>query len=126
MGSRKGIWSRRRLLATSSKGSTTASGRPTGTSDSRPTKWKRTRIERGGGSANFTQRDGALAHSSPGIGCQRGSLFKPGESSHVSSRSLIMSEHHATIDWKRETADFDYETYNRDHDWTFDAGATVR
>ena len=37
-----------------------------------------------------------------------------------------MSEHHATIDWKRETADFDYETYNRDHDWTFDAGVTVR
>ena len=37
-----------------------------------------------------------------------------------------MSEHHATIDWKRETADFAYETYNRDHDWTFDAGVTVR
>ena len=37
-----------------------------------------------------------------------------------------MSEHHATIDWKRLTADFAYETYNRDHDWTFDAGVTVR
>jgi organic hydroperoxide reductase OsmC/OhrA len=37
-----------------------------------------------------------------------------------------MSEHHATIDWKRETPDFAYETYNRDHDWTFDAGVTVR
>ena len=37
-----------------------------------------------------------------------------------------MSEHHATIDWKRETPDFDYETYNRDHDWQFDAGITVR
>lgn len=37
-----------------------------------------------------------------------------------------MSEHHATIDWKRETPDFAYETYSRDHEWTFDAGITVR
>lgn len=37
-----------------------------------------------------------------------------------------MSEHKATIDWKRETPDFTYESYNRDHDWTFDAGVTVR
>ena len=37
-----------------------------------------------------------------------------------------MSEHHATIDWKRETPDFAYEIYNRDHDWQFDAGVTVR
>jgi organic hydroperoxide reductase OsmC/OhrA len=37
-----------------------------------------------------------------------------------------MSEHRATIEWKRETPDFAYETYNRDHDWRFDAGITVR
>lgn len=37
-----------------------------------------------------------------------------------------MSEHKATVDWKRSTPDFAYETYNRDHDWTFDAGVTVR
>src|SRR3954471_10336730 len=37
-----------------------------------------------------------------------------------------MSEHRATLDWKRETPDFAYETYNRDHDWAFDAGITVR
>ena len=37
-----------------------------------------------------------------------------------------MSEHQVTIDWKRETTDFAYETYNRDHDWKFDAGVTVR
>jgi len=37
-----------------------------------------------------------------------------------------MSEHTVTIDWKRETPDFAYETYNRDHDWTFDAGIQVR
>jgi len=37
-----------------------------------------------------------------------------------------MSEHQVTIDWKRETPDFAYETYNRDHDWRFDAGVTVR
>ena len=37
-----------------------------------------------------------------------------------------MSEHTATIEWCRETPDFAYETYNRDHDWSFDAGITVR
>jgi organic hydroperoxide reductase OsmC/OhrA len=37
-----------------------------------------------------------------------------------------MSEHKATIDWKRETPDFAYETYNRDHSWSFDASITVR
>lgn len=36
-----------------------------------------------------------------------------------------MSEHRAEINWKRTTPDFSYETYNRDHDWTFDAGITV-
>ena len=37
-----------------------------------------------------------------------------------------MSEHKVTVDWRRETPDFAYETYNRDHDWAFDAGVTVR
>ena len=37
-----------------------------------------------------------------------------------------MSEHKATIHWRRETPDFQYETYNRDHDWSFDAGVKVR
>jgi organic hydroperoxide reductase OsmC/OhrA len=37
-----------------------------------------------------------------------------------------MSEHKATIHWRRETPDFQYETYNRDHDWNFDAGIKVR
>jgi organic hydroperoxide reductase OsmC/OhrA len=37
-----------------------------------------------------------------------------------------MSEHKVTVDWKRETPAFAYETYNRDHDWAFDAGVTVR
>jgi organic hydroperoxide reductase OsmC/OhrA len=37
-----------------------------------------------------------------------------------------MSEHTVTIDWKRETPDFGYQSYNRDHDWIFDAGITVR
>jgi organic hydroperoxide reductase OsmC/OhrA len=37
-----------------------------------------------------------------------------------------MSEHKVTVDWKRETPDFAYESYNRDHDWSFDAGITVR
>ena len=35
-----------------------------------------------------------------------------------------MSEHHASISWKRTSADFTYETYNRVHEWRF-AHATV-
>jgi organic hydroperoxide reductase OsmC/OhrA len=35
-----------------------------------------------------------------------------------------MSEHRATIDWQRSSADFTYMTYNRAHDWRF-AAATV-
>ena len=35
-----------------------------------------------------------------------------------------MSEHRATIDWRRSSADFTYMTYNRAHDWRFTA-ATV-
>jgi organic hydroperoxide reductase OsmC/OhrA len=37
-----------------------------------------------------------------------------------------MSEHKVTVEWKRETPDFAYQNYNRDHNWTFDAGVTVR
>ena len=37
-----------------------------------------------------------------------------------------MSEHKATISWKRRTPDFAYKTYDRDHDWTFDGGVMVR
>jgi organic hydroperoxide reductase OsmC/OhrA len=37
-----------------------------------------------------------------------------------------MSEHKVTVAWKRETPDFSYANYNRDHDWAFDAGITIR
>jgi len=37
-----------------------------------------------------------------------------------------MSEHQVKVEWKRETPDFAYQSYNRDHDWTFDGGITVR
>ncbi len=36
-----------------------------------------------------------------------------------------MSEHRATIAWKRSSADFKYETYNRDHMWHIDGGIDV-
>src|SRR5215475_9417088 len=36
-----------------------------------------------------------------------------------------MSEHTATIEWRRDTPDFTYQGYNRDHEWRFDGGATV-
>jgi organic hydroperoxide reductase OsmC/OhrA len=36
-----------------------------------------------------------------------------------------MSEHLATITWKRSSADFTAQTYNRSHTWTFDSGVTV-
>lgn len=37
-----------------------------------------------------------------------------------------MSEHLATISWKRETENFDYKDYDRTHIWRFDNGAEVR
>jgi organic hydroperoxide reductase OsmC/OhrA len=37
-----------------------------------------------------------------------------------------LSQHVATIDWKRETEDFVYETYNRAHTWRFESGITVQ
>ncbi len=37
-----------------------------------------------------------------------------------------MSEHRVTVAWRRTSASFDYEAYNRDHSWSFDAGIQVR
>lgn len=36
-----------------------------------------------------------------------------------------MSEHKAHIKWKRESADFAYKNYNRDHEWDFGHGIVV-
>ncbi len=36
-----------------------------------------------------------------------------------------MSEHHATIRWTRESADFAYDTYNRSHEVVFKGGDIV-
>jgi len=36
-----------------------------------------------------------------------------------------MSTHIATIEWSRETSDFAYETYNREHLWRFDGGTAI-
>src|SRR5258706_12913368 len=36
-----------------------------------------------------------------------------------------MSEHKATISWKRTSPDFLASKYSREHTWTFDGGATV-
>lgn len=33
-----------------------------------------------------------------------------------------MSTHTATITWTRRSADFDFETYNREHEWSFESG----
>ena len=37
-----------------------------------------------------------------------------------------MSEHHATVQWKRTSPTFDIKTYNRDHAWTFKDGQVVQ
>lgn len=37
-----------------------------------------------------------------------------------------MSEHKASVNWKRETADFTYESYDRAHLWTFGGGSTLK
>jgi len=36
-----------------------------------------------------------------------------------------MSEHRATIKWKRGTETFDYPSYNRNHSWHFEGGIEV-
>ncbi len=36
-----------------------------------------------------------------------------------------MSEHRATVAWRRDSDDFSYEGYTRDHTWTFEGGTSV-
>lgn len=36
-----------------------------------------------------------------------------------------MNEHHATVRWRRASADFSYDTYNRAHEIAFKDGAVV-
>jgi organic hydroperoxide reductase OsmC/OhrA len=36
-----------------------------------------------------------------------------------------MSEHRVTVDWRRGSAEFSYETYPRAHTWTFAGGVEV-
>ena len=36
-----------------------------------------------------------------------------------------MSLHRVDLKWARHTADFVYETYSRDHTWTFDNGVVI-
>ena len=36
-----------------------------------------------------------------------------------------MSLHNVALQWNRQTEDFKYETYSRDHTWTFDNGVVV-
>jgi organic hydroperoxide reductase OsmC/OhrA len=36
-----------------------------------------------------------------------------------------MSKHEATVRWQRGEAEFRYESYVRDHTWTFGSGSTV-
>ena len=36
-----------------------------------------------------------------------------------------MSEHHATIAWRRHSEDFSYDTYDRTHQWAFPGGQSL-
>jgi len=36
-----------------------------------------------------------------------------------------MSEHHATVSWRRQSPDFTYQSYNRAHEWRFDDNVVV-
>ena len=36
-----------------------------------------------------------------------------------------MSEHRATVSWKRSSSDFTYDSYNRSHSWRFEGGQEV-
>lgn len=37
-----------------------------------------------------------------------------------------MSEYRVTVSWRRTSAGFSYEEYNREHTWSFDAGFQVK
>jgi len=37
-----------------------------------------------------------------------------------------MSEHRATIIWNRDSDDFSYEAYSRDHTWEFENGVNIQ
>ena len=37
-----------------------------------------------------------------------------------------MSEHRATVSWSLGSAKFTYDSYSRDHDWSFEGGVEVR
>ena len=37
-----------------------------------------------------------------------------------------MTEYRVSVSWKRTSAGFTYEEYNREHTWSFDAGIQVR
>jgi organic hydroperoxide reductase OsmC/OhrA len=41
------------------------------------------------------------------------------------AKECPMGEHHASVHWKRVTPDFTYETYVRDHTWTFKNGQCI-
>jgi len=38
---------------------------------------------------------------------------------------MTMSEHRSTLNWKRQSADFNYDTFNREHTLTFKEGVSV-
>lgn len=37
-----------------------------------------------------------------------------------------MSEHRVNVQWARDKDDFSFETYNRDHTWTFEGGTEIK
>jgi len=37
-----------------------------------------------------------------------------------------MSEHHAKVVWQKKSHDFTYETYSRDHTWSFNGGTQIQ
>jgi organic hydroperoxide reductase OsmC/OhrA len=37
-----------------------------------------------------------------------------------------MSEHRVTLSWKRTSPDFKYESYNREHSWSFEGGVQIQ
>jgi organic hydroperoxide reductase OsmC/OhrA len=40
-------------------------------------------------------------------------------------KGTAMSEHKVSLEWKRESATFTYDTYNRDHELSFEGGAKI-
>lgn len=69
------------------------------------------------------QNQARTTQSRPSLHSEVGTLACAITATHAIS--ACMSEHRATVRWKRESSDFEYKHYNREHEWKFEHGFVV-